>query len=40
MTFVSDANAVTYNRVTGVKRPKVESYEGKTLVLQGLGSCH
>jgi len=25
-----DANAVTHNPVKGVKRPKVESYEGKT----------
>jgi site-specific recombinase XerD len=28
-----DANAVTHNPVKGVKRPKVESYEGKTPAL-------
>ena len=28
--YLSDANAVTHNPVKGVRRPKVESYEGKT----------
>lgn len=31
--YLCEANAVTYNPVKGVKRPKVESYEGKTPAL-------
>ena len=31
--YLSDANAVTHNPVRGVRRPKVESYEGKTPAL-------
>ena len=31
--YLCDANAVTHNPVRGVKRPKVESYEGKTPAL-------
>jgi site-specific recombinase XerD len=31
--YLSDANAVTHNPVKGVRRPKVESYEGKTPAL-------
>jgi integrase/recombinase XerD len=31
--YLSDANAVSYNPVKGVRRPKVESYEGKTPAL-------
>lgn len=31
--YLCDANAVTHNPVKGVKRPKVESYEGKTPAL-------
>jgi site-specific recombinase XerD len=31
--YLSEANAVTHNPVNGVKRPSVESYEGKTLTL-------
>ncbi len=31
--FLCEANAVTHNPVRGVKRPKVESYEGKTPAL-------
>ena len=35
--YLADANAVTHNPVKGVKRPKVESYEGKT---PALGDSH
>src|SRR5487761_191617 len=31
--YLSEANAVTHNPVKGVRRPKVESYEGKTPAL-------
>jgi integrase/recombinase XerD len=31
--YLCDHNAVTHNPVKGVKRPKVESYEGKTPAL-------
>jgi site-specific recombinase XerD len=31
--YLCDKNAVTYNPVKGVKRPKVDSYEGKTPAL-------
>src|SRR5688500_5634720 len=31
--YLCDNNAVTHNPVKGVKRPKVESYEGKTPAL-------
>ena len=31
--YLCDANAVTHNPVKGVKRPKVDSYEGKTPAL-------
>ena len=31
--YLCDCNAVTHNPVKGVKRPKVESYEGKTPAL-------
>lgn len=31
--YLCDSNAVTHNPVKGVKRPKVESYEGKTPAL-------
>jgi integrase/recombinase XerD len=34
LEHLCDANAVTHNPVKGVKRPKVENYEGKT---PGLG---
>lgn len=38
--YLSDANAVTHNPVKGVKRPKVESYEGKTPALGDSQARH
>lgn len=35
--YLCDSNAVTHNPVKGVKRPKVDSYEGKT---PALGDAH
>jgi len=37
---LSDANAVTHNPVKGVRRPRVESYEGKTPVLGDAQARH
>lgn len=37
---LSEANAVTHNPVKGVKRPKVESYEGKTPALGDAQARH
>jgi len=38
--YLSDANAVTHNPVKGVRRPKVESYEGKTPALGDAQARH
>ncbi|MGH8327238.1 MAG: tyrosine-type recombinase/integrase [Steroidobacteraceae bacterium] len=38
--YLSDANAVTHNPVKGVRRPKVESYEGKTPALGDSQARH
>ncbi len=38
--YLSDADAVTHNPVKGVKRPKVESYEGKTPALGDSQARH
>jgi integrase/recombinase XerD len=38
--YLCDANAVTHNPVKGVKRPKVESYEGKTPALGDAQARH
>jgi len=38
--YLSDANAVTHNPVKGVKRPKIESYEGKTPALGDSQARH
>lgn len=38
--YLSDANAVTHNPVSGVRRPKVESYEGKTPALGDAQARH
>jgi len=38
--YLSEANAVTHNRVKGVQRPRVESYEGKTLALGDARALH
>jgi integrase/recombinase XerD len=38
--YLSDANAVTHNPVNGVKRPSVESYEGKTPALGDAQARH
>jgi len=38
--YLSDANAVTHNPVKGVRRPKVESYEGKTPGLRDSQARH
>jgi integrase/recombinase XerD len=38
--YLSEANAVTHNPVNGVKRPSVESYEGKTPALGDAQTRH
>jgi len=38
--YLSNANAVTHNPVKGVRRPKVESYEGKTPALGDAQARH
>ncbi len=38
--YLCDANTVTHNPVKGVKRPKVESYEGKTPALGDAQARH
>lgn len=38
--YLSEANAVTHNPVKGVRRPKVESYEGKTPALGDAQARH
>jgi integrase/recombinase XerD len=38
--YLSEANAVTHNPVKGVRRPKVESYEGKTPALGDSQARH
>ena len=38
--YLSDANAVTHNPVKGVRRPKVEGYEGKTPALGDAQARH
>lgn len=38
--YLSDENAVTHNPVKGVRRPKVESYEGKTPALGDSQARH
>jgi site-specific recombinase XerD len=38
--YLSNANAVTHNPVKGVRRPRVESYEGKTPVLGDAQARH
>ncbi len=38
--YLSDANAVTHNPVKGVRRPKVENYEGKTSALDDTQARH
>lgn len=38
--YLSDANAVTHNPVKGVRRPKVEGYEGKTPALGDSQARH
>jgi site-specific recombinase XerD len=38
--YLSDANTVTHNPVKGVRRPKVESYEGKTPALGDAQARH
>jgi integrase/recombinase XerD len=38
--YLSDANAVTHNPVKGVRRPKVENYEGKTPALGDSQARH
>jgi len=38
--YLSDANAVTHNPVKGVRRPKIESYEGKTPALGDAQARH
>lgn len=38
--YLSDANAVMHNPVKGVRRPKVESYEGKTPALGDAQARH
>lgn len=38
--YLSDANAVTHNPVKGVRRPRVEGYEGKTPALGDAQARH
>ncbi|MGH8228359.1 MAG: tyrosine-type recombinase/integrase [Steroidobacteraceae bacterium] len=38
--YLSEANAVTHNPVKGVRRPRVESYEGKTPALGDAQARH
>jgi site-specific recombinase XerD len=38
--YLSDANAVTHNPVKGIRRPKVQSYEGKTPALGAAQARH
>src|SRR5690348_5451144 len=38
--YLCDANAVTHNPVKGVRRPKVEGYEGKTPALGDAQARH
>jgi len=38
--YLSDTNAVTHNPVKGVRRPKIESYEGKTPALGDAEARH